>query len=1358
MASPQTLNLNGTVTDTWTSATGEADIVEAISGADDTGYGTGTEDEVAEFAVDTDSEVVDSDTVTNVTINVRLRDVGSAGNLFADVSLVVDGTPLTAVRTAALSSSFSNSGALNHSSWNADKTAAQMDSLEVRVVPVQSGMPGTNFCTIDCADIVVTWTTSGPVFDQKKFRFRDDDAGEVAPPTGAEWLAAENVNIEIVPDVNFRVRFLVQETGNVSGTDSFQLQYSHNGGTYTDVNASSSVVRSSASPNVADGLDLTEQMAGDQSFITDNNGFDEVNGLAGSTVFTGNDDAEYEYCIQIRSADTKYADKIELQLVDAAGDDLDNYETIATCFVDAAAVVLRQVEGFALSLSTTQTSNTKTLDTTLLDLDKAFLVFGYRCDNNTASPVQCRAEITNTTTVTLERFANGSTAIDAYCYVVEFTDGVRVERGLVLDTEIEGGTAGEFEVALSNINNLAKTFHFTSFDRTVTHLSFGKDDFYATRVFDDGGVITFRVQTNSLVNSDADLHYEVVQYADCKVQRGLKTDMTATTTAITDVLSPAVDVDKSFVQVGGWRGPSEGLTDMGEVCLRARHTINSVSGDEITIDRDHHNDVAIDEIPWEVVEFTNDVTVQEVLESFVDTDGQEDATITAISDLNKAAAFASVGNYGASWGKTDFATDDNPGTALFTAELTTTTNLQTKRNFTSGLSTVVFYVVDFGATGGTGVNITVPAPRAFNLADQVPIVGTGAKVDTPTPKTYNLAKQAVIVGTGAKIDAPAPRAFNLTGFDPTIETGVNIVTPSPRVYNLTKLLPTIETGVNVITPSPKTYNLNGQLPIVGTGAKVDTPVPRAYTLTGFDPTIDIGVNVINPIRAFNLTKLAPVAGTSVLVTTPTPRAFNLARFIPTIDTGGAVNVIVPVTRAFELSGQLPIVGTGVIVANPLRTFNLAKQLPIVGTGVIVAAPVPRVFNLTGQLPSIGTGLIVVTPLRSFTLTKIAPLVAAGANVITPLRAFNLAGLAPVAGTSVNVINGIRAFNLAGQLPVINIGVNVISPLRAFNLADQLPIVGTGALVASGLRAFNLASFLPVITTAEGVDVIIPVTRAFNLADQLPIVGTGALVANPLGTFNLTKQTPIVGTGVELETPLGSFELTKLTPTVGTSVLVITPLGTFELTDIAPAVASGAGIIVPAPRVFNLAGQLPIIGTGVNITAPTPRAFNLTDLVPLVATGVAVLVPTPKSFTLNNFAPIVSSGVGIVVPLRAYELFSELLPVIGAGTVVDVPAPRAFNLAHFAPTLSFIHEIIVPLRTFELTSFDIDILTNRPLFVAEGANNIDLTPPFEDINQIRYLFKNFAILRNILEDGTDGQFTTSDGKTALVRGGIIIDLF
>ena len=162
-------------------------------------------------------------------------------------------------------------------------------------------------------------------FTQNAFRGRNDDGNE----TLATWKETQNTNWTQAVDTNFRVRFQIQEGAGCAGANKvWLLQYrltpsGGSPGAWTDGSATSSVVRASASPNVADGAATTDQLTGGtgtfQGGTSPTGGFDEVNCNAGgaSMDIAASGNAEPEYCVQILSAAVGNADTVELRVTDA---------------------------------------------------------------------------------------------------------------------------------------------------------------------------------------------------------------------------------------------------------------------------------------------------------------------------------------------------------------------------------------------------------------------------------------------------------------------------------------------------------------------------------------------------------------------------------------------------------------------------------------------------------------------------------------------------------------------------------------------------------------------------------------------------------------------------------------------------------------------------------------------------------------------------------------------------------------------------------------------------------------------------------------------------------------------------------
>ncbi|MGD9034531.1 MAG: DUF2341 domain-containing protein, partial [Desulfobacteraceae bacterium] len=157
-----------------------------------------------------------------------------------------------------------------------------------------------------------TLISCDPSFNQGSFQARNDNGDE----TASTWTAAANTNWTQMVDKNFRVRFLVQETaGNPDADKTLQLEYNLNSGGWNDVTGASSVVKAAATANVTDAVDTSQQL-GSGTFVTPNAGFDEADGLVGgaSLDFSGNDEVEVEFSLQIVGADVSNGDTIELRV------------------------------------------------------------------------------------------------------------------------------------------------------------------------------------------------------------------------------------------------------------------------------------------------------------------------------------------------------------------------------------------------------------------------------------------------------------------------------------------------------------------------------------------------------------------------------------------------------------------------------------------------------------------------------------------------------------------------------------------------------------------------------------------------------------------------------------------------------------------------------------------------------------------------------------------------------------------------------------------------------------------------------------------------------------------------------------
>jgi hypothetical protein len=166
---------------------------------------------------------------------------------------------------------------------------------------------------------------SSQAVDQDAGRFRLDDGTEA----GATWFAPLNTDIKGRAGWTFRLRYLLQEYGGKEANFQPEWRYSYNGGAYTLITTSSSVIQLTASGTVSDGTATTQQLgAGDF-----NGGEFDSNGTMANEAFTKNDEREYEGCFALVPADVAPGDTVAIQMYRSGGTALDSYTNTLTLTV-----------------------------------------------------------------------------------------------------------------------------------------------------------------------------------------------------------------------------------------------------------------------------------------------------------------------------------------------------------------------------------------------------------------------------------------------------------------------------------------------------------------------------------------------------------------------------------------------------------------------------------------------------------------------------------------------------------------------------------------------------------------------------------------------------------------------------------------------------------------------------------------------------------------------------------------------------------------------------------------------------------------------------------------------------------------
>lgn len=201
--------------------------------------------------------------------------------------------------------------------WGADVTelVGTINHISANAYTKPSGQKVIGMVLDDAATVKYAEIPLVATLTQTTFRGRNDDGGE----TAATWKAAAGVDWTQPANTNFRVRFNIASSVNTpTQFTNLRLMYSLNGGAYTDVSTSSSVVRATASSFFADADNTTEQLAGSGTFNIGK--MSETGSIAGFQLIPAlGDDTEMEFCAQIRAADVANGDTINLRIYDNSG-------------------------------------------------------------------------------------------------------------------------------------------------------------------------------------------------------------------------------------------------------------------------------------------------------------------------------------------------------------------------------------------------------------------------------------------------------------------------------------------------------------------------------------------------------------------------------------------------------------------------------------------------------------------------------------------------------------------------------------------------------------------------------------------------------------------------------------------------------------------------------------------------------------------------------------------------------------------------------------------------------------------------------------------------------------------------------
>jgi len=320
---------------------------------------------------------------------------------------------------------------------------------------------------------------------------------------------------------------------------------------------------------------------------------------------------------------------------------------------------------------------------------KAFVTFSASFSDANPDFSQISGQILDATTIRFQRDKSvGAPAITIEWYVAEFNRGVTVQRNSTTMT------ANTVNVPISSVA-LAKSFPIVTYRKSGT--SYGSDDFLKAKITTSTNL---QLSLFNITVFDGVAEWQVIEYTDASVQTGDVTfnpGPSPPSDSSKTVTIPTVDETKAWL-LFTYTSDNGTLTQMGQKMVRGL-IMNPTT---LVFDRNLTFVTLI--LTWYLVVFTDTTSVQSWRVYFATGQTQKDISISCI-DPTKTIVTAGGMYYrgGRSW----TTSDDNPGFATVTLDLTTSTNLRLDRGGSSQDADIGWFVVEFGT--GCPVAGTFPA-------------------------------------------------------------------------------------------------------------------------------------------------------------------------------------------------------------------------------------------------------------------------------------------------------------------------------------------------------------------------------------------------------------------------------------------------------------------------------------------------------------------------------------------------------------------------------------------------------------------------------------------------------------------------
>ena len=301
-----------------------------------------------------------------------------------------------------------------------------------------------------------------------------------------------------------------------------------------------------------------------------------------------------------------------------------------------------------------------------IDNSKAILTFGTESPGNAPADTEVMGVYSGPGTLGFSRVGTGGD-VTIHWNVAVFSSGVNVQRGSIL----LNGT-NQIDLSLTPVDT-SRAFVIAS--HKVGGSDFDGSSFLSARLLDSDS-LRLRFQDN---RNDQSVMWQVVEYSQAAVQSGTLTLASGEGSAVAPI--SVVDPAKS------WLTYSYSAT-AGTTSNIGQKLVSGLIADPTTLQFVRLQTGNAVDIAWSLVEFTDAAEVQRGGVTLP----TEPSAIVPISPVDPSRAFP-IGGYRGSGGASDYAGDDVPGVARFTAELTAFDELTLTRGSTAAGGRVGWFVV-----------------------------------------------------------------------------------------------------------------------------------------------------------------------------------------------------------------------------------------------------------------------------------------------------------------------------------------------------------------------------------------------------------------------------------------------------------------------------------------------------------------------------------------------------------------------------------------------------------------------------------------------------------------------------------------